>query len=365
MRIKEILKKAVNGNDPPAGGDIAVLLRANPEEKKLLYKRADAVRSRRVGDEVHLRGIIEFSSHCVQNCMYCGLRAGNRRIGRYRMVPEEILAAARKAAGLGLKTVVLQSGQDPYYTKETLVAIISAIKGELDVAVTLSIGIRPERELAAFREAGADRYLLKHETADPELFARLRPGTRLEERIDCLLTLKQLGYQVGSGNIIGLPGQTEDTLVGDLLLLKELDVEMAGIGPFVPNPDTPLGSSPGGGLEATLTAIALTRLLLPHAHIPATTALGTMHPHGRRLALQCGANVVMPNVTPRKYRPHYSIYPNKLGYDKDPEISVEEIRSFITGVGRTPGSGYGHSPRWCGPPDGRGEGNSFELQNGK
>ncbi|MFZ5651384.1 MAG: [FeFe] hydrogenase H-cluster radical SAM maturase HydE [Bacillota bacterium] len=362
MSIEKLLEKTTTHSDSLTGEDILALLRASPGEKEHIYKRADAVRSGWVGDEVHLRGIIEFSNHCVQNCMYCGLRAGNRAVGRYRMDPGEIISAARNAAAMGLKTLVLQSGQDPYYTKEALVAIISAIKGELDVAVTLSIGMRPGSELAAFKEAGADRYLLKHETADPDLFAALRPGTVLGDRIGCLRTLKQLGYQVGSGNIIGLPGQTAEALAGDLLLLRELDVEMAGIGPFVPSPDTPLGSCPGGGLEATLTAIAITRLLLPHAHIPATTALGTMHPHGRRLALQCGANVVMPNVTPRKYRPHYSIYPNKLGYDKDPERSVKEIRSFVTGMGRIPGSGYGHSPRWCGPPDGRGEGNGFELQ---
>ncbi|MFZ5648696.1 MAG: [FeFe] hydrogenase H-cluster radical SAM maturase HydE [Bacillota bacterium] len=365
MSIEKVLEKTDNGTVSLTREDILSLLQASSAEKKLLYERADDIRYRRLGDDVHLRGIIEFSNHCYSNCLYCGLRAENRAVSRYRMDPGEILSAARTAAGMGLKTVVLQSGQDPYYTKETLVDIISAIKGELDVAVTLSLGIRPESELVAFREAGADRYLLKHETADPDLFAALRPGTGLGERIGCLRALKDMGYQVGSGNIIGLPGQTADTLARDLLLLRELDVEMAGIGPFVPNPDTPLGSYPRGGLEATLTAIAVARLLLPQAHIPATTALGTMHPHGRRLALQCGANVVMPNVTPRKYRPHYSIYPNKLGYDKDPQISVDEIRSFVLDMGRVPGSGYGHSPRWSGPPYGRGEGNRFGLQSGE
>lgn len=351
MNFEKTLKKVICGGGLLTAGDIMVLLQASPGERQILYRRADETRYRMVGDEVHLRGIIEFSNHCASNCLYCGLRAGNREIVRYRMEPWEIVSAARHAAGMGLKTIVLQSGQDPFYTVEVLVEIISAIKREMDVAVTLSLGLRPKRDLLSFKEAGADRYLLKHETADPELFAALRPGTGLEERVGCLRALKEMGYQVGSGCIIGLPGQTEETLARDLLLLKSLDVEMAGIGPFVPSPRTPLGLSPGGDLETTLTAIAIARLLVPHAHIPATTALGTMHPHGRRLALQCGANVIMPNVTPKKFRPHYSIYPNKLGYDKDPEISVKEIRSLIMDMGRVPGTGYGHSPRWLRTPN--------------
>lgn len=320
---------------------ITALLGANEAQRALLYNLADRVRTQFVGDAVHLRGIIEFSNYCSGGCRYCGLRSGNRAIARYRMELPEILEAARGAAALGLKTIVLQSGEDPYYTVEKICGIIASIKGEMDVAVTLSLGMRPRQELAAFRRAGADRYLLKHETADAGLFAKMRPGTFLEDRVGCLKVLKELGFQAGSGFMVGLPGQNLGIMARDIELLRRLEVEMAGMGPFVPSPGTPLGGYPGGNLEGTLIAIAVTRLVLPGINIPATTALGTIHPKGRQLALGCGANVVMPNVTPLKYRRHYAIYPNKSGIDRDAEVSVQQVLSLLEEIGRPVGRGYG------------------------
>lgn len=344
MSFEKALAKVIADANAVTLDDVVLLLGATPEERKLLYEQADIQRTRWMGSEVHLRGIIEFSNCCTLNCLYCGLRADNKKLKRYRMITGEIISAARIAAGMGLKTIVLQSGQDPYYKKEVLSEIIVALKEDLDVAVTLSLGVRSSKDLRAFREAGADRYLLKYETSDPGLFEKLRPGTNLGDRLECLCLLKETGFQVGSGNIIGLPGQTLATLARDILLLRELDVDMAGVGPFVPHPDTPLGRHDRGVLEKTLNALAVTRLLMPHVHLPATTALDAVHPRGRRLGLQCGANVVMPNVTPGHYREHYSIYPNKPGWDGDPRTTVKEIRAMISEMGRSEGKGHGHAP---------------------
>ncbi len=336
------LEKAKTSGGTLNKEDILVLLSAGPAEARELFAAADAVRARFLGEEVHLRGLIEFSNYCTKNCLYCGLRRDNKKLARYRLTPDEILSAARKTASFGLKTVVLQSGEDPFYKGDVLAGIISQIKDELDVAVTLSVGDRTKEEYALFRRAGADRYLLKHETSDPELFAALRPGTKLEERLLRLEWLKELGYQVGSGNMVGLPGQTLNSLAGDIHLMRELDVEMAGIGPFIPHKDTPLGDCAGGTLEVTLKVLAVTRLVLPYTHLPATTAAATVHPKGRELALKCGANVIMPNMTPVAYRPNYSIYPGKLGSDNTPEDSLSHALADIKKAGRRPGKGYGH-----------------------
>jgi biotin synthase len=341
----EVLKKA-RGNHHLERHEVIVLLQARGEEVDALGRAADGVRAAFLGDEVHLRGIIEFSNYCRRNCCYCGLRRDNRKLRRYRMAPGEILAAARRAAGLGLPTVVLQSGEDPHYTAPVLADIIRRLKEEVGVeAVTLSVGERSFEDYRLWREAGADRYLLKHETADAALFARLRPGTTLQERLLRLKWLRDLGYQVGSGNIVGLPGQTLETLAADILLLRELDVEMAGIGPFIPHPETPLGNEPPGGLELTLKVLAVSRLLLPRAHLPATTALGTIHPAGRRLGLCFGANVIMPDTTPPPYRRYYQIYPGKAGMDDEMEATLVALKNMIHSLNRRVGRGPGHAPK--------------------
>ncbi|MDF9408468.1 [FeFe] hydrogenase H-cluster radical SAM maturase HydE [Pelotomaculum isophthalicicum JI] len=327
--------------------ELVVLIDADKEESAALFSLADQVRQQFMGDEVHIRGIIEFSNHCTKNCLYCGLRRDNRQLSRYRMTISEILESAHKAAGLGCRTIVLQSGEDSYYTADILADTVYLLKKEMDVAVTLSIGDRLREEYQKMREAGADRYLLKHETCDAELFAGLRPGTSLADRVNRLKWLGELGFQVGSGNMVGLPGQTVETLAGDILLMRETGVEMAGIGPFVPNSQTPLGECPGGTLALTLKTLAAARLALPRAHMPATTATGTIDRRGRDKALRCGANVIMPNMTPPAYRASYQIYPGKTGLSDTPEESYARAMKIVENAGRRVGTGYGHSPDYC------------------
>lgn len=317
--------------------------RLDAEGAEALFAEADAVRREFCGEDIHLRGIIEFSNHCRRNCLYCGLRAGNAAVRRYRMAEAEIIDAARAGAALGVKTVVLQSGEDMYYDARRMCDIVRGIKAGCDVAITLSMGERPLSDYQAMREAGADRYLLKHETANREIFTALHPDDDFDERIACLKELKALGYQIGSGIMVGLPGQTIEDFADDILLLSELDVDMAGIGPFIPHPRTPLGNSPPGSAEMTLRVIALTRVVLKDAHIPATTALETVDPGMRRRALQCGANVIMPNITPPKYRADYEIYPGKAGVPQTPEDCVVAVRAIAASLRRPIAAGPGHS----------------------
>lgn len=325
--------------------EIIALLSCDGDGMQALFAAADKVRKAYMGDGVHLRGIIEFSNHCERNCAYCGLREKNGSLARYRMEEEEILAIAAAAVPLGYGTVVLQSGEDTYYDAKKLASVTRRIKDELGLAVTLSAGERPYEDYRLWQEAGADRYLLKHETADPALYASLHPDMEFENRRRCLYQLRELGYQVGSGCMVGLPGQTVDALAEDLLFLQELDVEMAGIGPFIPNPNTPLGKAPGGTVEMTLKMIAAARLLMPQAYLPATTALGSIDKQGRQKALQAGGNVVMPNITPNRYRRMYEIYPNKICLDDNPAHCRNCIGGIIASLGRTVAVGAGHSPK--------------------
>ncbi|OPX83742.1 MAG: biotin synthase [Pelotomaculum sp. PtaB.Bin104] len=323
--------------------DLAVLISAEGEECGALFQLADQVRQRYLGEEVHLRGIVEFSNYCRNNCLFCGLRRNNWELSRYRMAPDEILESAHEAAGLGCKTIVLQSGEDEYYTAGILAELVHRIKKGLDVAVTLSVGDRPRADYETLRQAGADRYLLKQETCDPVLFGMLKPGSSLAGRIEKLRWLGELGFQVGSGNMVGLPGQTVETLAGDITLMRELKVEMAGIGPFIPNSQTPLGNCPGGTLELTLKTLAAARLAMRLVHLPATTAVRTIHPLGRERALRSGANVIMPNMTPLKYRTNYQLYPGKTGLGETPEESYATAVKAVHDAGRKVASGYGHS----------------------
>ncbi len=337
-------RKRVEGLDVAC---IIPLLQACPgDETESLFACADRTRKGFVGDSVHIRGIIEFSNYCVRSCMYCGLRRDNRKLRRYRMTPDEILAASENGIRSGYRTIVLQSGEDPYYSASDIARIVEGIKAFGDVAVTLSVGERSRSEYATMKAAGANRFLLKHETADAELYRQLHPGASLETRIECLQNLKGLGFQVGSGFIIGLPGQDIATIARDITLLKELDVEMAGIGPFIPHPDTPLASYPAGDVTMTLKALAVARLALPHANLPVTTALSTLRQDGRELALSCGANVIMPNITPAKYRELYEIYPDSASL-KDPEDGgIGEIAVMLEAMGRRISTSRGDSVRW-------------------
>lgn len=274
-----------------------------------IYAQADALRNNTVGDVIHIRALLEFSNYCKRQCTYCGLRRENTHLERFRMTPDEIVLGAKTAADVGYKTIVLQSGEDPWFTAQRLGAIVKQIN-QFGMVITLSCGEMTDEDYEYLKKCGVTRYLLKHETADETLYKKLHPCGSLADRIHCLKTLKALGYETGSGFMIGLPGQTTDIIARDLLLLKEIDCDMAGIGPFVPNPDTPLGDFKSGSTELSKRTVALARLLLPHCNLPATTALGILSPEEKHDVFNCGANVIMERVTPDAYRSLYKIYPS-------------------------------------------------------
>lgn len=276
----------------------------------------EAVRLRKLyyGDKVFTRGLIEFTNYCKNNCYYCGIRCGNKHVRRYRLSREEILDCCENGYGLGFRTFVLQGGEDSFYTDEMMAGLIREIKGKYsDCALTLSIGERSFESYRLFREAGADRYLLRHETADDVHYRKLHPeNLSLANRKRCLYDLKKLEYQVGAGFMVGSPGQTSAELAEDLCFLEELQPEMVGIGPFIPHHDTPFAKEKAGSVELTLFLLSVIRIVLPKVLLPATTALGTMDPQGREKGILAGANVVMPNLSPVKNRKQYDLYDNKI-----------------------------------------------------
>ncbi len=323
-----------------------------------LWRRADAVRREHVGDAVHLRGLVEISNHCVRRCAYCGISISNRELVRYRMGAEEIVACARSAAALGYGTVVLQAGEDYGIGREWLAAIVRDIRSATPLAVTLSLGERPDEDLAAWRAAGADRYLLRFETSDAELYDRIHPALpgRPSDRFAILRRLKELGYEAGSGVMIGIPGQTYDSLADDIETFAALDLDMIGVGPYLSHPETPLGrgelpeAPPGEQVPntelMTYKVLALARLADPDANIPSTTALATLNlARGRELGLARGANVVMPNLTPTRYRALYEIYPAKACIRETAAQCGACLRGRIEGMGRTVGQGPGGRTR--------------------
>lgn len=303
------------------------------EDFSPIYKMADEIRANTVGDVVHIRGIIEFSNYCKRSCIYCGLNCNNP-IERYRMDPIEIVELATEAKRAGYRTIVLQSGEDPFFTVEKLGEIIEEIK-KLDISITVSCGELSFEELKFLREKGADRYLLKHETGNSSLYGKLHPCGTLEQRIKCLKDIKALGYETGSGFMIGLPGQTLETIGEDLILLKEIGCDMAGIGPFIAHADTPLANEPSGSTELTKRALALARIMLPKANLPVTTSLGVVDIGERDLAFSCGANVIMKKVTPDKYKKLYTIYPSVFSHTNIIE-DRKALEKQITDMGRIP-----------------------------
>lgn len=304
------------------------------KKNEWLFSEADKVRHENVGDEVHLRGLIEFSNICKRQCKYCGLRSPNKEVERYRLTKDEIILTAQNAAKLGYRTIVLQSGEDDYFDTDKMVEIIREIK-KLDVALTLSIGEKTYDEYKAFKDAGADRYLLRIETTDKNLYSEMHPGADIENRFRCLYDLKTLGYETGTGCLVGLPNQTIESLADDILFFKELDADMVGIGPFIPHEETPLKDTAKGDFWLALKVMALTRLNLQDINIPATTAMETLNPNGRIIALNSGANVVMPNVTSIEYRAKYEIYPGKICINENPEQCRGCIEGKIRAIGRT------------------------------
>lgn len=286
------------------------------DEQAINYLRDTA---RKVADDIYgkqvfIRGLIEFTNYCKNDCIYCGIRRSNPNAQRYRLTEEEILSCCANGYELGFRTFVLQGGEDPYFTDERICNIVAIIKQDYpDCAVTLSIGEKDKASYQAFYDAGADRYLLRHETADEAHYQSLHPAEMsFQHRIQCLYDLKEIGYQVGCGFMVGSPGQTVDTLYEDLMFIKKLQPHMVGIGPFIPQKDTPFGQEPAGTMEQTLRLLSIIRLIHPHVLLPSTTALGTIHPLGREKGIQAGANVVMPNLSPVAVREKYKLYDNKI-----------------------------------------------------
>lgn len=303
--------------------------------RETLRREALALCRNYYGNQVYIRGLIEFTNYCKNNCYYCGIRRDNPHVRRYRLSTEEILSCCREGYGLGYRTFVLQGGEDPYFTDERMTELIRQIREEYpDCAITLSIGEREKDSYRKFREAGADRYLLRHETADAAHYRSLHPeGMNFSHRIQCLYDLKALGYQVGAGFMVGSPGQKLEHMAKDLLFLQKLQPEMVGIGPFIPHHDTRYAKEQAGSVEMTLFLLSVIRILLPKVLLPATTALGTMDPVGREKGLLAGANVIMPNLSPEKNREDYSLYDNKICTGEEAAQSIASLRKRVESVG--------------------------------
>lgn len=323
--------------------DIIYLLELSDfRNTRRLFERADEVRKNYCGDEVHLRGIIEISNFCERECLYCGLRKSNDKIDRFRMNPDEVIETARVIANIGIRSITLQSGEDPEYDTDQISYIIYSIKQFADVIITLSLGDRSFEEYKTWRYAGADRYLLKHGTNIPKAYTLIHQKN-FRDRLNDIDFLKSLGYQIGCGNLIGLPMQTMDDIADDLLFCKQMDIDMASFSPFIPSPNTPFRNKPVGSVEITLKAIAIARILLKNCHIPATTSIATIDTLGREKALRVGADVIMPNFTPKAYREKYCIYPNKRFVIDDPISNASYYQHMILSMGRKVSNSMGDS----------------------
>ncbi|MDO4534553.1 MAG: [FeFe] hydrogenase H-cluster radical SAM maturase HydE [Clostridium perfringens] len=313
MNIKNIIDKLYKEHNGTREEFLYILDNIDESSKKYLVEKANEVRMSTYKNKVYMRGLIEFTNYCIRDCKYCGIRKSNTDADRYRLTIDEIIDCAILGDKLGYKTVVLQGGEDPFFTDEIMVEIITKIKSKLpNNAITLSIGERSYESYKKMFEAGADRYLLRHETATKELYEKIHPNASFENRRKCLENLREIGYQIGSGFMVGLPGQDNNSLVDDLIYIKKLNPHMCGIGPFIPHKDTPLKDEKSGTLEKTVIMLALLRLLLPDTLLPATTSLGTIDPTGREKGIQAGANVVMPNLSPTSVREKYSLYDGKI-----------------------------------------------------
>lgn len=337
--VSDLIKEAEKTHKLSKDGIVAIL--RDDAINGELFAAADRVRKEFVGDAVHLRALIEFSNYCRHNCHYCGLRRDNAKADRYRLDGAAVVELAKNAAGMGYKTIVLQSGEDMSFTVDKMTRIISEIK-KLGVAITLSVGERSYDEYRAFRDAGADRYLLRIETTNRALYEKYDPGMDFDNRVRCLRDLKALGYELGTGSLIGLPGQTFEDMAADILFFGDIGADMIGMGPFIANPDTPLAAAEGGTILTSIKMLAIVRLLMPDINIPATTAMETLDPEGRMLALRAGANVVMPNVTDDCHRSKYNLYPGKARLADSPFRSIDGVRKKIESIGRFVADGFGY-----------------------
>ena len=311
------------------------LIKQGAQHKNLLFALAQQTAQKSFGRQIFVRGLIEFTNYCKNDCYYCGIRRSNKNAARYRLTQEEILECCRAGYGLGFRTFVLQGGEDYFYSDDDIAAIVRAIKAQHpDCAVTLSVGERSHETYALWKKAGADRYLLRHETADCAHYAKLHPAElSAKNRQNCLYTLKELGYQAGAGFMVGSPYQTPENLADDLMFLQKLRPQMIGIGPFIPHHDTPFKDEPAGSVELTLVLLAVLRLLFPYVLLPATTALGTLAPGGRLLGIKAGANVIMPNLSPQNVRGKYLLYDNKLHTGAEAAEALNELQREVASIG--------------------------------
>lgn len=333
--MKDRIRRLEQDRDLPDRDLLDLIVMQDAEAEALLAQRAAAVRQQVYGRDVFIRGLIEFTNYCRNDCFYCGIRRSNACAQRYRLTREEILACCRAGYGLGFRTFVLQGGEDPFFTTERLAELVRAIKRAYpDCAVTLSVGEKDRATYQAWFDAGADRYLLRHETADEGLYRRLHPEElSLQNRMRCLRDLKDIGYQVGCGFMVGAPFQTPEMLLKDLRFLQSFQPHMVGIGPFIPHRDTPFRDCPPGTAQMTLRLLAIIRLMLPHVLLPATTALGTVQSDGRQRGMGYGANVVMPNLSPLSVRKKYALYDNKISTGEEAAESVALLKQSMAAAG--------------------------------
>ncbi|HNX29351.1 MAG TPA: [FeFe] hydrogenase H-cluster radical SAM maturase HydE [Syntrophomonadaceae bacterium] len=314
---------------------VTLILNRNQKLAQYLFDKADAVRRRIYGNDIFIRGLIELTNYCKNDCFYCGIRKSNRNAARYRLTGEQVLSCCETGYETGFRTFVLQGGEDRYFTDNRLCDLIASIKSRYpDCALTLSVGEKSFASYQAYYSAGADRYLLRHETANEAHYKKLHPASMsLPARKQCLYDLKEIGFQAGCGFMVGSPYQTAECLAEDLLYIRELEPEMVGIGPYIPHHDTPFAREPGGTIEMTLFMLGVVRLMLPNVLLPATTALATIHPQGRELGILAGANVIMPNLSPVDVRKKYLLYDNKIFTGDEAAEGFENLKKNMEKIG--------------------------------
>lgn len=335
LKLQHLIEKLQQERQLSKAEWIQVIEGRTPELAEFLFSLARKEREKYYGREVYVRGLIEFTNYCKNDCYYCGIRKSNFKVNRYRLTEEQILECCKQGYELGFRTFVLQGGEDGYFTDERLEVLIRKIKQHYPTcAVTLSVGERSKESYQRLFEAGADRYLLRHETYNSCHYRTLHPQSlSAQERQQCLWDLKEIGYQVGTGFMVGPPGQTAEHLAEDMLFIKKLNPQMIGIGPFIPHHDTPFAKEQGGTLELTLFMLGLLRLMIPKVLLPATTALGTIHPEGRELGILAGANVVMPNLSPIDVRKEYSLYDNKICMGTEAAEGRRDLEKRMEAIG--------------------------------
>lgn len=346
MNQRERIERLFAEQILPKDEFVRLMKERSGETDQLLYEKARFRQNQVFGKNIYLRGLIEFSSYCRNDCYYCGLRRSNAKAERYHLTKEEILACAEQGRELGFRTIVLQSGEDLSYSDEDICEIVRSVKRRIpDAAVTLSVGEKTREQYRKYYEAGADRYLLRHETADPEHYAKLHPSDMtFENRKRCLYDLKEIGFQTGAGMMLESPYQTPESIAEDLRFLYELKPHMIGIGPFIAHHDTPFANMPSGSADLTIFMIAVLRLMLPEALIPATTALGTIDPMGREKGILAGANVVMPNLSPRSVRGKYLLYDGKISTGDEAAESRDKLCRKVEAIGYHVADSRGDAP---------------------